>query len=190
MRIITGSARGRRLKSLRGRRLRPTSDFVKECIFGTIGSAVDGATVLDLYAGTGNLGLEALSRGARAAVFVEHHAPAARLIRENARSLGLEQMTTVRRGHALRVLGRLGVHRFDLVFADPPYRHRAGTAVVAAVARNAILAPGGLLVLEHQRQEALPLRVGDLARVKEKRTGDTAVTFFRRESPGPDRGDL
>lgn len=181
MRIISGARKGRNLKALRGRALRPTSGLVKGSIFNVLGETVQNAEVLDLFAGTGNLGLEALSRGALSVVFVEDYVPAIRCIRQNVQALGFESSAAIRRGDTLRWLQRFKPEQFDMVFADPPYRQAAGLKVLQVLARRNIIRPGGTLVFEHHRREPLPLRLGELAQVKEKKLGDTLVTFYRRE---------
>ena len=120
MRVITGSARGRRLKELEGQETRPTTDRVKESIFNIIQFDVEGSRVLDLFAGTGQLGIEALSRGAAAAVFVEQRRDAAALVRENLKITGLTDRARVVNGEALSYLASAG-EKFDIIFLDPPY---------------------------------------------------------------------
>ena len=123
MRVITGSARGRRLLELAGGETRPTADRVKEGVFNIIQFDIEGRRVLDLFAGTGQLGVEALSRGAAEAVFVEQRRDAARLVTENLKLTGLADRARVVNGDALSYLAGAG-ERFDIVFIDPPYADR------------------------------------------------------------------
>lgn len=179
MRIIAGSLGGRRLKAPRGRRVRPTADRVKESVFSILGEAPRDARVLDLYAGTGALGLEALSRGAREVIFVEQDGAAARALAENCRSLACGDRARVLR---LPVESALATAPglFDLVFLDPPYGQGLAAATVEALGRSALVAPGGQVVAEHSRRDALPDRAGDLALRDRRRYGDTEVSFYVR----------
>jgi len=187
MRIVSGSARGRTLKGPRSSAIRPTADRVRESVFNILGQWLDGQKVLDLFAGTGALGLEALSRGAAAAVLVDSDREAVTLCRENARALGFQDQARVMSstvGRALELLVRQG-ERFDLVLADPPYAARAARDTLERV--QPLLSPGGTCVVEHDRREVVPEAVGRLARVDERAFGDTRVSFFRSLDP-PERG--
>lgn len=187
MRIIAGSAKGRQLKPPRGVETRPTADRVKETVFNVLGQWLEGETVLDLYAGVGGLGLEALSRGAVEATFVERDRHVMQALAENARSLGFGEATTTLLepvDKAVRQLAKQGA-RFSLVFSDPPYADRAGAAVLEALESGGLVTPGGRAVLEHDRRETLPERVGAFARVDERRFGDTLVSFYARDPAGP-----
>ncbi len=188
MRIVAGTARGRPLAApKRDDVIRPTSDRARETIFNVLGQWCDGQEVLDLFAGTGALGLEALSRGAAKAVLVDQGREAQALCRENARALGFEaqvELLPVPFERALEALGAKGA-RFDLVFADPPYALEAGAAVLEGLLAHGLLADGARVVLEHGRAEALPARVGRLERADERQFGDTRVTIFRLTGPAP-----
>ncbi len=180
MRIIGGSLGGRRLRAPRGLATRPTGDRVREAVFNILGPPPDGARVLDLFAGAGGLGLEALSRGAAEATFVDASAAACRTIDENARELGLEERVRVIRGDVHRVLARLD-GRFDWVFLDPPY---AGDDLARALAG---LPPCGVAIAEHDRRRPPPDRVrgrvGGLVLSDRRRYGDTEVSFYRETPP-------
>jgi 16S rRNA (guanine(966)-N(2))-methyltransferase RsmD len=183
MRIVAGTFRGRRLLAPRGQEIRPTSDRVREAIFSIIGPAVAGARVLDLFAGTGALGLEALSRGAEEAVFVDQSVKAVRLIRSNAELCGvLGRVSIVHEpiNQALRRLGGRG-KTFDLVFMDPPYGKgfvQKTLSDLAGVARDETL-----VVAEQGARDLLPppLEEQDWLRVQERKYGDTVVSFFVRK---------
>jgi 16S rRNA (guanine(966)-N(2))-methyltransferase RsmD len=184
MRVIAGRFGGRRLTAPRGRETRPTSDRVREALFSVLGS-VSGVRVLDLYAGTGALGIEALSRGAADATYVESARPALAALRENLASLGLEGAARVvaRPVAACASAGALP-GPFDLVFADPPYAALADVppAVSALVAAGA-LAPGARVVVEHAARDAAP-DIAGLSRRPTRTYGDTAVTIYDREEAG------
>ncbi len=180
MRIIAGSARGRVLKSLRGQALRPTADRVRESVFNVLAERVQGARFLDLYAGAGTVGLEALSRGAAHVTFVESHRPAGLVIEENARLCGFEgriQVIIAPVAHALAVLRRER-QVFDLIFADPPYERGEVGAVLARLGQwPELLAAGGLLLVQHSRHEALG-EVMAFEGVRTLRYGDTVVGIY------------
>jgi 16S rRNA (guanine(966)-N(2))-methyltransferase RsmD len=185
MRIVGGTRRGRRLLPPRSASTRPTADRVRETLFNILGQHLPDGDVLDLYAGTGALGLEALSRGAARAVLVDSAAEASELCRKNAEALGFQTEATVLRLRAEKAVERLGREgrRFVLAFADPPYAARAGAWVVEAVAP--LLSEGGTLVVEHERREVLPEAKGVLFRVDERRFGDTVLSFYRAAPPIP-----
>jgi len=177
MRIIAGIAKGMVLAVPRGDETRPTSDRVREAIFSSLGARVVDADVLDLYAGTGALGLEAASRGARSVVLVERARQALESIAKNVagfeKQRGEKATIEVRRGEVLRELGRLD-RQFNLIFADPPYDVAAGPLLEAI----GVLAPDGLLVLETSRRSVLGL--GGLWQAeREAIYGDTRVSYLR-----------
>jgi 16S rRNA (guanine966-N2)-methyltransferase len=180
IRMTGGSARGRPIETLRGLGMRPTASKVRQAIFDVIGSAVRGSTVLDLFAGGGTLGLEALSRGARAALFVDSHPAALKLIHRNMVRLGFEERCRVIRGDAPRVVRTLGGRdeRFDIVFLDPPYDRGLVEITLRAISRHEVLAPGGLVVVERSRREGLGTHA--LRLLLERRYGDTVVSYLTR----------
>ena len=178
MRVIGGRLGGRRLAAPRGRTTRPTSDRVREATFALLGS-VDGARVLDLFAGTGALGIEALSRGAERAVFVERDARAARVLRENLAALALEQpQAQVREAEALVALrsARDRGDKYDLVFIDPPYRHLPDLERALNDLLPALLAPSARVVTESDKRSRLELAA---ATELERRYGDTTIRIHR-----------
>lgn len=182
MRIISGSARGKRLAPLSGSDIRPTPDRVREALFSVLGSrfgSLEGVTVLDLFAGSGAMALEALSRGAATAVLVDQGAQAARVIPANIRACAMEMRATFIRADVLKTLPRLAQGpAFDLVFLDPPYGMGLVPPVVAAVAELGLLAPGGLLCAETARRDELPEAIGPLKRIDLRQYGSTAVHLF------------
>ncbi len=178
MRIIAGSARGIRLAPV-PEGVRPTSDRVREAIFNALGQFFDGGEVLDLYAGTGALGIEALSRGCAWATFVEKNGRAARVIRENLRRAGLAGKGEVLRGDVKEVLGRLVAEggKFHLIFADPPYRIPPREIGDVLERLAALLAPGGRVVVESSDP---PAEIVNNMKGVSRRYGATVVTFFER----------
>lgn len=197
MRVIAGTYRSRILKSLKGLALRPTSDRLRETLFNVLGPAVGGARFLDVFAGTGAVGIEAISRGASEVVFIENHPPAAALIRKNLDSLGVRARATVLGVDALRGLETLAAGRkggstpFDFVFLDPPYAATEEyTRVLRYLGAASFLAPGCIVIAEHRHNFELPARAGALARYRVLKQGDAALSFYR-QSPGevtePDR---
>jgi len=179
MRIISGEAGGRRLRAPRGDATRPTADRVRQALFDVLGDAT-GRDVLDLFAGTGALGLEALSRGARGAVFVEQAPGAVRTLRANVAALGWDARTRVLRldaRRALRLLEREGA-RFDWIFLDPPYASPLGAAVLGDLGSGALVSAGGLVVCEHDRRRPPADACGALVLADRRRWGQTEVSFY------------
>lgn len=174
-RIIAGSARGRRLAAPKGSGTRPTSDKVRGAVFNVLGQFFEGGVVLDLYAGTGALALEALSRGCARAVCVEADRGAAEVIRRNADAIGLGDRVEVLCAPVESALRRLAAAGFDLVFIDPPYAEGpdAALAAVGAVARA-----GGRVVAEHDARRPPADRVGPLGLVDRRGYGDTGVSIY------------
>jgi 16S rRNA (guanine966-N2)-methyltransferase len=180
MRVIAGRYGGRRLIAPKGRTTRPTSERVREALFAMLGD-IEGGRVLDLFAGTGALGIEALSRGAHRAVFVERDQAAIDALRGNLTALGLtDEQAQVRREHVDDALQRARKRKetYDLILIDPPYgrAHEWGPRLAAAL--PALLAPRARVVLESDRRT--PLRLG-LAPEKERRYGDTTIAIHRHE---------
>jgi 16S rRNA (guanine966-N2)-methyltransferase len=180
MRIIAGSLKGRRLRSPAWEGLRPTSDRLRETLFDILADRIAGALVLDGYAGTGAVGIEALSRGASAVVFVERDRRAAGLIAENLRHCGVSDGYGIIRADIGRVNRPDGSPPFDVIVLDPPY---AETDLLACVTCAAPwLATGGVLVLEHARRRTSPPSAGDLILTRVVPSGDSALSFYRRGS--------
>ncbi len=180
MRVIAGEAKGRRLLAPRGLGTRPTADRVREALFNILGPRVAGAAVLDLFAGSGAVGIEALSRGAARAVFVERDRAAVAALRANLARLGLGPRARVIARDAeaaLRDLGRQAT-RFDLVFLDPPYAGDLAARTLVALGGGDHLASAGLVVVQHRTKAELPEVQGVLRRVRTRRFGGTTLTFF------------
>ncbi len=185
MRIIAGTLKGRVLAPVRGR-MRPTAAKVREAVFNILGAAVGGVRVLDLFAGTGALGIEALSRGAAAAVFVEDHPQSLKVLRRNLEDLDLLDRSAVWPlpvAAAVKKLAGRG-ERFGLAFLDPPYGGGAAAAL-SVLASHHLLVPGARVVVEHSRRETLPEAGGGLRRLEVRRYGDTQVAFYLAEAREP-----
>lgn len=180
MRIVAGIARGRRLRAPKGRLVRPTADRVKEAVFSILESrdGCAGRSVLDLFAGAGTLGIEALSRGAAAAVFVEPNRAAADAIRANLGTAGLDG--EVMEMPAARAVARLsaGGRRFDGAFIDPPYGEGWIDRTLAELDAADILAPDAWIVVEHGRDESAPPAVGRFVQQLARRYGDTHIALY------------
>ena len=179
MRVITGSARGRRLKELEGMETRPTTDRVKESLFSVIQFDIEGRRVLDLFAGTGQLGIEALSRGAAEAVFVENRTEAVNLIRENLEICRLTDRARVRAGDALTYL-RSG-EKFDLIFLDPPYNAGLLPQALEEISRFDICRQHGIIVAESAADQALPALAPPYRLYRQYRHGKIMVTVYHRD---------
>jgi 16S rRNA (guanine(966)-N(2))-methyltransferase RsmD len=174
MRVIAGTWGGRRLQAPPGDATRPTSDRVREALFSVLGARVDGARVLDLFAGSGALGIEALSRGAAAATFVDSAPAALKALRANLDAVGAGEAAEVRRQDARRFLAgaSAAAREYDLVFLDPPYRLASRLGGELSAILPAVLAPEGVVIAESDRRNPLDL---DLPLLDERRYGDTLI---------------
>lgn len=176
MRVITGTARGKKLRTLEGLEVRPTSDKVKEAIFSIIQFDIPEARVLDLFAGSGQLGIEALSRGAKECVFVDKSKASIGCIRENVESCGFSDRSRIYNADALDYLLRAG--EFDIILIDPPYRN--GLVESALERLEGRLSAGGTVVCEHEARLELPEEISGLIRKKEYAYGKTvALTTYK-----------
>jgi 16S rRNA (guanine966-N2)-methyltransferase len=180
VRIISGAFKGRRLVAPTGLATRPTADRIKESLFNIISGRIRDKQVLDLFAGTGALGLEALSRGATHAVFIDHAKAALSTIRENISKLRVGDRTRVIQWDIARGLNCLASDpaTFDLVFMDPPYETDCVVRALGALIASGALAPGALIVIEHSAREPLDFPVGQVAVTDQRRFGKTLVTFM------------
>jgi len=180
--VISGTAGKRRLKSPRGLDVRPTSDRVKEALFNILGEHVADSCFLDLFAGTGNVGIEALSRGAHSVVFVENNHQNIRYIKKNLEitSLGARaRLIRLDTEKALIMLGKEG-RRFNLIFLDPPYLQNFEASALAQIDYQELLRPDGIIVIESSKKDRLPGNPGRLEMFRQKRYGDTMLTFYRQ----------
>jgi 16S rRNA (guanine966-N2)-methyltransferase len=187
LRVISGNLKGRRLFSLKGQKLRPTSDRVKEAIFNILQDQVRGRKVLDLFAGTGALGIEALSRGAKSTVFVEESSRSLSALRRNIEECNLKEQAEVlgrEARAAIKIIEARG-DSFELIFLDPPYGKGLARRALEALARSSIVTSGTLVVAEHSLSEKLDF-VPSWQRLDWRRYGSTQVSFFR---PGKESSD-
>jgi len=190
MRVIAGVQKGRRLHGPKGGRLRPTAAGVKEALFSILGSRVVGSRFLDLYGGTGAVGIEALSRGACRVTFVESDPAALRLLRANLTLCGIDVSAEIRACPADAFLARPGTLAapHDIVFADSPYRQEHLEKLWSAMATTTAIAAGALVVLEHSSKAMIPASTGRLLLLRQYRYGDTTLSVFttvERDSPTP-----
>jgi len=177
MRITGGSGRGRKLTVPAGDRVRPTSDKVKQALFNILGEQVRGARFLDLFAGAGGIGLEALSRDAGQVVFVESARESLSAIRRNIESLGCTDRALVIASKAESFLKRPS-GPYEIIFLDPPYR-RELEPLLRLIAGSGIVKPGGLVIAEHFKKQPSPEHAGNLERYREAVYGDTVLAFYR-----------
>lgn len=184
MRVIGGLARGRRLAAPRGRETRPTSEYLREVLFDLLAHEVAGSTFLDLYAGTGAVGIEALSRGAARAVFVEHNRSALAMLRRNLETSGFRDRAEVAPMEVGQFLRRAasGSRQFDLIFLDPPYQRTEAAAALGVIGSTGLLAPTGLVILERSTKSDPVRTPGGLLRIREVRRGMAVLTLYRREA--------
>lgn len=184
MRVIGGNAKGRRLKVPKGRALRPTAARVKEALFNILPRDLSGLRLLDLFAGTGNVTIEALSRGAEEAVLVDASKESGRAIRENLRRLGLADRVRLRSMPVERALRQLERQHegFDLIFADPPYGQKLVERTLKIIAQGSILRNSGIIVAEHGVRDEVAARYGRLELRDRRRYGDTILSFFNWHS--------
>lgn len=177
MRVIAGSLKGRRLDAPSWEGLRPTSDKLRETLFNVIAARIEGTSVLDGYAGTGAVGIEALSRGAASVTFVEADARAIRLIEANLERCAVSDRYAIIRARFADAATQLAGRRFDVIFLDPSYGEPAIAMALDAGAR--LLADNGILILEHARRDPVPVVAGVLTRTRDLVSGDSALAFYR-----------
>lgn len=181
IRILSGTLKGNLIYFTKNPHLRPTADKVRRAIFDTIRDIVPGSLVLDLFAGTGALGIEAMSLGASEATFVEHERTQAKTLDRNLERLGLSGQAHVMVSDALGAVKKLSGQRkyFDLFFVDPPYADGLGIQTIEALSASAVARPGSVLIWEHGKREEAPPSIGRFVRFQTKHYGDTRVTYYR-----------
>lgn len=175
MRVITGSAKGRKLEAPNGQATRPTSDRIKEAIFDTIQFEIEGRRVLDLFAGSGQMGIEALSRGAAYCVFNDQAPEAVTVIRKNIQNTGFENQAKVLCSDSLKALSP--GETFDIIFLDPPYSENLLPQLLHAAA--SYISKTGLIICETKSNEEMPDQAGELVKTKTSRYGHTKITYYR-----------
>ncbi len=189
MRVIAGIFRSRQLKSLKGLELRPTSDRLRETLFNVLSSRIEGARLVDAFAGTGAVGIEAISRGAEEVVFLENHPPAAKLIQKNLDYLEIRSGVRLMTDDVLRSLERLArAHKpnappFDIIFLDPPYAASEEYSRVLGFLGDAVfLADGSVVIAEHRSKFGLREQFAHLRRYRVLKQGDASLSFYRFDS--------
>lgn len=182
MRVITGSARGRRLITLEGEDVRPTTDLVKEAMFSIIQFEIEGRRVLDLFAGSGQLGIEALSRGAKSAVFVDSSRKALEVVSKNLEATGFAKSARVVNSDSIAFLLRRA-EKYDIALLDPPYN--TGLLQKALEIVPSVISDGGVIVCEAPDKEEMPQQAGDMVMVKSYRYGKTRLFTYRRPIDDP-----
>ncbi len=180
MRVITGKARGVTLKTPEGLQTRPTADRVKEALFSILQFDIPNCAVLDLFAGTGQLGIEALSRGAKSAVFVDAGEPACKLVKENLRRTKLEAQSTVVKSDYLSFL-KTTRSKFDIILLDPPYAEVFLENALKCISEIDILRDNGIIVCERPIGKELPFDFPGLTRSKDYKYGKTLITLYRKD---------
>ncbi|RLC82026.1 MAG: 16S rRNA (guanine(966)-N(2))-methyltransferase RsmD [Chloroflexi bacterium] len=191
MRVIGGKAKGHRLLSVPGRGVRPITDRVKSALFDILSNRVEGAVVLDLFAGTGSVGIEALSRGARRAVFVEKDPAVVRVLRENLRRTGLEAQAEVVQDDVFRFLKRPPPQRFDIIYIAPPQYRGLWSQTLLALDGGDFLAPDGVAVVQIFPKEFEELTLKQLMLEDKRKYGSTLLCFYSKveaRPSGPERG--
>jgi 16S rRNA (guanine966-N2)-methyltransferase len=181
MRVIAGEAKGRKLKMVRGSSTRPIGERVKEALFAILGNFVVEARFLDLFAGTGSVGIEALSRGASFAVFVEQQRQAIIIIRDNLAHTGLKDRAQVVRGDVFTFLKRGDLEPFDVIYVAPPQYQGLWAETLQALDETALLVPGGLVVVQIHPKEYAALELETLELTDRRKYGSTLLCFYARE---------
>lgn len=183
MRVIAGEKKGHSLKAVPGSSTRPTSDKVKESIFNMIGPFFDGGIALDLFGGSGGLGIEALSRGTKRVIFVDQDKKAIDTIKSNLEQCQFRDRAEVYRNDALRALRALIKRevKFSIIFLDPPYANENISSILAIIDDHGLLAEAGTIVCEYGAGQQLPEQVGALVNVRTEQYGDTGVSIFQFE---------
>ena len=183
MRVITGKARGRKLREPKGMDIRPTTDMVKEAVFNILQFELEDARVLDLFAGTGQLGIEALSRGAASCDFVEHNGTAYHVVAKNIQTARVQERARTHRMEADAFLAKAGAKRFSLIFLDPPYGGIILENALRSIERFDILSANGIIICESAVEDKF---AHGFEVVRERRYGATMITVLRRQDGGTD----
>ncbi|SHJ58635.1 16S rRNA (guanine(966)-N(2))-methyltransferase RsmD [Tepidibacter formicigenes] len=183
MRVISGSARGLKLKSPKGMDVRPTTDRVKESVFNIINNRLIDSFVLDIFSGTGSLGIEALSRGAQKCTFIDSSKESIKVIKENIEKARVNDKSEVILSDAISAINKLGVRRdkFDIIFMDPPYLKNLIEPVLEEISKKNILEEDGIIIVEHDTKDELLEEINNLYKYREKKYGNTTISFFALE---------
>lgn len=183
MRIIAGDLKGRKLKAVPGKTTRPTADKIKESLFQVIGPFFNGGIFLDLFAGSGSLGIEALSRGMEQGIFVDRHPKAVHIIKENIKQLHLEERTEIFRADAFRALKACNNRKlqFDLIFLDPPYQKMSYERLLEEIGTYSLIKPSGMIYCEHDPAETIPVLNGFSVMKQDTYNSSIGITIFKQD---------
>ncbi len=183
MRVVSGKSKGKFLKAVPGNTTRPTTDKVKEAIFNIIGPYFEGGIGLDLFAGSGGLGIEALSRGLEKVIFVDREGKAIQTIKENIKFCNLGEYSEIYRNEANRALKAIKKRglSFDVIFLDPPYKKQQLLSLLTELDHDRIIVPKGIIVCEHSHDVELPEWIGNLHRIKQEQYGIIHITIFEND---------
>lgn len=188
MRVISGTAKGKRLKAPTGLNTRPITDMIKEALFNVLGSRVMDARFLDLFAGSGSVGIEALSRGASKVIFVEHSNEAAKIIKENVDNCRFDQRYQILRNDVFKALGLLERQedRFDLIYIDPPFTNdKIFNEIMVAIDAIDILEPDGILIIRAPRRKEMPIMFNGLNKYRSSHYGESSLHYYCRCEEDP-----
>ena len=182
MRVVAGTLKGRSIKAVKGTNTRPTTDKVKESIFNIIGPYFDGGVALDLFGGSGNLGIESLSRGIDRVIFVDRETIAINTIKQNVKDLKIEDKVEIYRNDAFKALKAIvkSCLQFDLILLDPPYKGQRINEIIEFIHENELLAMDGIIMAECLKEDELHESIGDIHQVKREIYGITAITIYNR----------
>ncbi len=182
MRVVAGTLKGRSIKAVKGTNTRPTTDKVKESIFNIIGPYFDGGVALDLFGGSGNLGIESLSRGIDRVIFVDRETIAINTIKQNVKDLKIEDQVEIYRNDAFKALKAIVKRglQFDLILLDPPYKGQRINEIIEFIHENELLAMDGIIMAECLKEDELHESIGDIHQVKREIYGITAITIYNR----------
>lgn len=180
MRIVAGKYRGRKLNSFQGVNVRPTSDRVKEALFNILGNDIYNCTFLDLFSGTGNIGIEALSRGASNVVFVDSSAESINIINDNIKSLKIDSGHKIVNSDYLSAVNHFSIEciQFDIIYIDPPYCKDIEYNLLGVISDMNILNKNGLIVIEHKHSDKMPNTVKSFDKIREKKYGNSKLSFY------------
>ncbi len=181
MRVIAGKYKGRGLCSIKGIDIRPTSDMVKESLFNILGDAVIDSRFLDLFGGTGGVGIEALSRGAEHAVFIDASTKSIKVLKENLNNLGIKEEAEVFNTEYSTAINKLDKYnkKFDIIFIDPPYGIGIAESALELIEKSAVLSQSGLIIVEHDSKHNMPEGIGKQYKYRTKQYGNTALSFYK-----------
>lgn len=183
MRIIGGKYRGRKIGFPKSPHIRPTQDRIREALFNVLAPGISGVNALDLFAGSGAFGLEALSRGAKNVTFVDNNFKCIRIIKENLRNIDIENRAKILKMDAFRAIKKLSEtgNKFDIIFLDPPYYKGLSKKTLISLNQYDILSHTNIIVVEHSKRDTLPYNINNIIFFKQKRFGDTVLSFYRKK---------